>query len=483
MNKAYNYLGLLLSVFIFSMGFSACSDDSEDLLAEGLSIKVYSPTKVIPGQKVDITGTGLDQVTSVIFPGGVSVSAIDALDANMISVITPQGISNEGGELVLVGSDGTQVTAAVPMTIGHPSISVLAPSDEISVGEVLQVVGTDMEFFKKAIFPGKEGEVELSARYFDRKSTGQLRFRVPRGIADGLAQIKLEAVDGTIYTLPEINLKATAPGKWVKKETTVWSEGHDLGSWSNNLMLKVAWFEGIQVGDTVNLYFEQNKDFNQFKFNTGQWGPIQIAEAAALGSGDGGQTLTVDNYGADATVFSFGITSDLMDPWFTTGDSWGNGDALIINGEGINFTKITVSRWVFVESGSGPEPETVWDEGFDLGSWSNNFSIKVAWFPDIKVGDIVTLHFEQLKSFTQFKFNTGEWGSIKIAEAAELGSEDGGQTLKIDHYGAEATSFQFAITDELLNPWFTTGDSWGNGDAIIINGDGIKFTKITLTRM
>ena len=37
-----------------SMGFTACSDDSQEAGSENLSIVVFSPTQAVPGEKITI---------------------------------------------------------------------------------------------------------------------------------------------------------------------------------------------------------------------------------------------------------------------------------------------------------------------------------------------------------------------------------------------------------------------------------------------
>lgn len=604
MKRLYFYLSTLFCIFALGLSMSACSEEDELGANEGLSIKVYSPTKVIPGQEVVISGTGLDFATSVVFPGEVTTSDIEVINAGMIKVTTPAGIDANGGELV-VNTETETATARVPMTVGNPNIGIMNPTDKANVGDEITITGTDMEFFTKAYFPGEEGEdVVVNAIDFNRKSTSQLRLSVPRGIAEGMAAIRLETCDGKQYTLPEIELSATVPGYWETQEIILWEGEEDLGTWSNNWSVKAAWFAGVEVGTEITFHFEIYADFAQFKTETGEWGAITIPEW-------GNQTVTTEDLLAGGvTSLSFKLTEDLMNPWFTTGDSWGNGDAIIIHGEGMKFTKISYTKEVFIEGdGGGPVTETVWegdkeitwgddgkvilpyeffenaevgstltlyydqiadtwaqaqfnyanwtsfvfsefgagasamvptdmydwefasretqlvltqeildnihanhgdvfgvDAGIiiqgsglifkkvtitsvwvdpnaekvvwegeeDMNGWGNNWSLKVAWFEGAQVGSEITLHYEIYADFAQFKTETGEWGELII-------SEWGNQTLTTgDILADNPTSLSFKLTDELLNPWFTTGDSWGNGDAMIIHGEGMKFTKITM---
>ncbi len=197
----------LIAVFITlcaGVVVSSCDDSKDDALSEGLSIKVYSPTKVIEGQEVVINGTGLDGVTSVVFPGGVSVTAIKAVTSNDIRVIAPAGIAAQGGELT-VQAGNQSVTARIPLTVGSPSVATLAPGDKAGIGDELIITGTDMEFFEKAIFPGDKGDVVVNAIDFNRKSTGFIKLNVPEGTKNGTAQIRLVSCANKEVLLPALN--------------------------------------------------------------------------------------------------------------------------------------------------------------------------------------------------------------------------------------------------------------------------------------
>ena len=170
MKRLYFYLSTLFCIFALGLSTVACSEDDGFGAYEGLSVKVYSPTKVIPGQEVVISGTGLDLVTSVVFPGEVATSSIEVVNAGMIKVITPAGIDANGGELT-VKTESDQVTARVPMTIGNPKISIMNPSDKANVNDELTITGTDMEFFSKAYFPGEDGNDVVNPEYIKKEAS------------------------------------------------------------------------------------------------------------------------------------------------------------------------------------------------------------------------------------------------------------------------------------------------------------------------
>lgn len=235
------YLIAVLSVFLTGTVVSSCEDSKDDAMSEGLSIKVFSPTKVMEGQEVMITGTGLDEVTSVEFPGEVRVTDIKVVSHNDIRVIAPADISPEGGDLILHAGNQS-VTARVPVTVGNPSVATLSPGDRAGIGAELTITGTDMEFFEEAIFPSTEGDITVAAIDFIRKSTSLLKLRVPVDIRSGRAQIRLVTCAGSEVWLPELHFvldeKGPFEGEWVWA-SPAWGNGGYLvdrmpGWWSTS---------------------------------------------------------------------------------------------------------------------------------------------------------------------------------------------------------------------------------------------------------
>ncbi|GHU58383.1 hypothetical protein FACS189411_13730 [Bacteroidia bacterium] len=335
MKNIYLYLSAVFFILFAGLATTGCGDDKDEAGSEGLSIRVFSPIKVVEGQVVDITGTGFNSVSAVVFPGNISVTTIDKVSDNMIRVITPAGISAQGGELI-VQAGGESVTSRIPLILGDPKIATMVPSDEAGIGRELVISGTDMEFYDKAIFPGEKGDIVVSGIDLERRSTSLLRVKVPKGIKDGPTRIRLVTVSGKGDLLPEINLIAQDDSGEKFIETTVWEGDFDLNGWGNNFEIQKAWFNTeevtVQVGDVVRLCFKQYNAWNQFKFNYGNWNELFLPEI------DGGSTVTVNFLGGmDVTEFEFKISDDLKS-WFAPG----NGSAIIINGEGVRFTAIVV---------------------------------------------------------------------------------------------------------------------------------------------
>ena len=268
MKSIYLYITSALFVLFAGLVISGCSENKDEVADLGLSIKVYSPIIVVEGQEVVITGTGFNDVTAVVFPGNISITSFNRVSNNMIRVITPAGVSAAGGDLV-VQAGNESVAAHIPMTVGTPQIRTMVPNDEAGIGREILISGTDMNFYSKIIFPGKDGDIVIDAIDFDRKSTILIRINVPSGIADGPARIKLITMFGREDLLPEINLIAETyvdpnwarfcgdgEKSWVWDDTQeneiVWGSGGHIGS------TKPEWWS-LSIGDVVSQFANEGR--------------------------------------------------------------------------------------------------------------------------------------------------------------------------------------------------------------------------------
>ena len=238
MKHHFRYL-LLVPVFAWlaNMALTSCTTKDETDANDILLVKSVLPTKVMQGQVVTITGTGFEKATSVVFPGNVSVKDITKVGGGYISVVTPAGVSAEGGP-VTVEAGGETAQSVMKLTVGNPKPSTVAPLDaEIKINECVEVYGEDLEFITRAYFPGQDGEdIVVPASAFKRKATGSLYIYSPMGIQAGPAQVVLEDCSGKKYTLPEVTLsdKISGGGGGAAGEgyVPVWEGEIDIHDWA-----------------------------------------------------------------------------------------------------------------------------------------------------------------------------------------------------------------------------------------------------------
>ena len=240
MKKIFAYFGLVLSIALVGM-FTACNPTEIDEQAEaGLGIKVFFPTKVVAGQPMTISGTGLGDVKEVVFPTGVTVTAIEHVGNGMIRVTAPAGIAAGGGKLIVRSADD-EAESSQELTLGHTVVSGFSKQDgeEISGGEQLTIYGQDLEFISRVELLDPDGNPYfLEDEDFYRKGTSQVIITIPKkNIFEGTWTGKLYTFDGQEIPLPELAYKpASDGGHWETVEDVIWEnpdpEGNGAVAWN-----------------------------------------------------------------------------------------------------------------------------------------------------------------------------------------------------------------------------------------------------------
>ncbi len=332
MKKNFRYLMIAGLALLSGLMVTSCGGNDVADANDVLVVKSVLPTKVIEGQVVTITGTGLEKATSVVFPGNVSVSAITKVGNGYISVVTPAGVSTDGGT-VTVEADGELAESVMTLTVGKPVPSRVAPLDkEIKINECLEVYGSDLEFITKAYFPGADGnDIVVDASVFKRKATGSLYIYSPMGVKAGAAQVVLEDCGGKKYVLPEVTLSDEIAGGGDSGDdgyVQIWAGEYTTGWW---WYLSASELDLSEVtpaaGQTIRFTFTHHDAPQTFCLCDGWWGAPFIRE--------GGKDPNNITLAAGEDFLEFSVSEGMA----TTMN--GTDTALIIGGD-ITITRIQI---------------------------------------------------------------------------------------------------------------------------------------------
>lgn len=447
MKKSKLYILAAGLAMVTSLSFSSCSNDDEPDFNDVLAVKSVLPTKVIEGQVVTITGTGLEKVTSIVFPGGVAVSDITRVGNGYISVVTPAGVSADGG-VIRLEANGESVESTTALTLGQPTPQRVAPLEqEVKINECVEVYGTDLEFITKAYFPGAEGEdVVVEAASFRRKSTGSLFIYTPMGIAAGPAVITLEDYSGKKYQLPEILLSdkvgGAEEGPQGEGYVAIWEGDVYIYDWANwqYLTSDQLNLEGITLseGMMMRLTFD-NPDGASVCVCDGVWGAPDM-------DGEGNNSLWMTG---GTTELEFPISAGMV-------EQMNAGTGIIVGGGNYTLKKIELYR-------SYP---TLWEGEYAAGWWwylpASELNLS-AITPE--AGQIIRFTFTHHDGPQTFCLCDGWWGAPFIRDGGESPNNitlDGGEDF-----------LEFEISEGMATTM--------NGDetALIIGGD-ITITKIQI---
>ena len=460
MKNIKKYFGLTLIALLFSVVFSACEDKDEigsDNI--GLGIKVFSPTKVVPGQPVTINGSGFGEVTEVVFPGGVAVKNFELVSNEMIRVVTPSGINiPEEGEKLIVRSADDEAESPRLMTQGNtqPRTYSAEPGEEVKTNSIIKIFGKDMEFVNKVTFTDKEDNpLEILAKDFYRIATNSVSIKIPSSIKEGLQVGYFETLDGKRFELPEYNFKAGG-GHWEIKKNTIWKNDGSVGdiSWSGNYRFGldgndgnnecVATFDAdtwniIKTG-TFQVIIEGASP--QIRVTTGWWSTtwtgndIFPGNELLVDNGDGTMTLTV-NLTGDPIL-------DLLDA-----------QHLLFTGSGYKVLEIFTQEEVWVEEEEGHmERKYIWKNDGSLGD--------ISWSGSYRFG----LEGNDGNNECAATFDADTWEFIKTG------------TFQVEIEGA---SPQIRVTTGWWSTTWTGDDIFPGNELLVDNGDGTMTLTVNLS--
>lgn len=131
---------------VSGMMFTACDDDldTNQFQEGGVKLNVWGPCPVARGGELRFIGTGMDQVSAVMFPQEIEVTEITRVSSEEIRVTVPQEAVE--GKLVLNTSQGkiettTEITFLEPVSIDDFSPKSVKAGDELTItGEYLNLM-------------------------------------------------------------------------------------------------------------------------------------------------------------------------------------------------------------------------------------------------------------------------------------------------------------------------------------------------------
>ena len=464
MKKLFHYFSILLAVALLGI-VPACIDPVEGPEDLGLNIKVFFPTKVVPGVQMTINGTGFSNVREIVFPDNVTVTNFKLVSDDMIRVTAPAGFSSQGGKLILRTSDD-QAESRLPLTLGNTEISGYSKQEGESIqgGEQLTIYGKDLEFISGVELLDADGNPSLiTDANFYRKGTSSVIIYIPKKVFDGTFVGKVYTFDGKVFDMPELTYTPAAEGgHWEKVKTTFWKNdgSHGAINWDgtyrfgldgndgNNECIATfpedVW-NGIKSGTFYML--AQGSDWVQMRITTGWWSTtwtgddIMTGNERIIDNGDGTFTIAI-NFEGDPIL-------DLLDA-----------QHLLLTGSGYTPLELYFEEDVWVDGGGHWETvkTSLWKGDGSAGavSWSGQYRFGleghdgnnecIATFPQDVWDKLKSETFYLLLAATdpQIRVTTGWWSTTWTGEDIFPGNErltdngDGTFTLEVNLSNDEA---------------------------------------------
>lgn len=181
-----------------------------------------SPSTLVAGEEVTISGTHLDLVQHVIFGGQQRVADVTAASATTLRVRVPMAALT--GYVTLVTTNGTEIVSANQLNVSSPNVPVIVsmPSSA-KPGELIQIEGSKLHLVESIYFPGN-----VKATQYLSRSEASIQVYVPEGSAKGSGTLRLVAFDGTEVVSPSINISGVDP---VTDPSYVFFDFDSKGKW------------------------------------------------------------------------------------------------------------------------------------------------------------------------------------------------------------------------------------------------------------
>ncbi|MBR1956790.1 MAG: hypothetical protein IKA13_05675 [Bacteroidales bacterium] len=320
MKNIFKFFGTILTI-VLTAALTGCTLEEQFESAEaGLHIKVFFPTKVVAGQPMTINGSGFADATKVVFPGEIEVTDFEIVSNDMIRVNAPAGIAAEGGK-IRVCTEAEETESPLPLTLGNTVISGYSANagDQIDGGAQITIYGKDLEFITGVELLDTDGNPDLiEDELFNRKSTGNIIFTVPKKVYEGTFAGKVYTIDGKTFEMPELTYKPASDGGYFETvEHIIWEnpdpEGIGSVSWSGQYRFGLEGKDGnneciatfpaetwdIIKNGTFILKFAPAADAYQIRATTGWWSfdgdgayDIHGGDERIVDNGDGTFSLT-----------------------------------------------------------------------------------------------------------------------------------------------------------------------------------------------
>ena len=200
MKKIYNVFALLV-VALVGLSLTACSEDDYDTNpynTSGVNLLAFGPSPTTRAQEIRITGTSLNSVDKVVFPGGtleragkiiniagaeVEKAAFKSVDSENIYVNIPD--ESVPGKIRLVAGSDTIVSVGTLTFLEPITVTSISPTTGLNAGDEISIKGDYVYNIAEVIFPSGVSGAPVLAEDFTYVSRHEIRVIVPLAAESG----------------------------------------------------------------------------------------------------------------------------------------------------------------------------------------------------------------------------------------------------------------------------------------------------------
>ncbi|MCA5005158.1 glycan-binding surface protein [Sphingobacterium bovistauri] len=169
------------------------------------TISSFSPTTLMAGEQITITGTNLDLVRSIVFGGNQIVSNVVANSPTTIRINIP--MTAESGVIKLITSNSSEVISSTSLTVTSPNIPVITKiTSPVKPGDLLRIEGTKLHLVESIYFQNN-----VKATQYVSRSETLIQVYVPANAAKGNVTLRLMTFDNKEVVSTTFVISGTDP--------------------------------------------------------------------------------------------------------------------------------------------------------------------------------------------------------------------------------------------------------------------------------
>lgn len=458
MNRIFRYTGVAALAALMAAGsvtLSSCSEDTLDTNPynkSGVNIVAMGPMPVSRGEQIRITGTQLNKVKAVVFPGAKDIASeepctIEVSDFQRdgdeeITVTVPE-LALAGHVSLLTGS-GETITSISKISFVEPiEIESVSPLTDLTAGDIITVKGDYVWNIASATFT--DGVVVESADFL-KVNRVEAQIQVPLAAVSGTLVLS----DGDESNPQEFTYEVTIHTASVNSLDKIAANGeeYEFGDYMTirgeclNLVESVTFPAGIDVPFEVNADGTEIRvqvpeeccsgeivltQYSGAKVTTPAYAVPTVAVYSVNGSSDGVKDVMTGD-----VITLKGKNFNRIREFYFPGESEPSGNYTLVDAETITFTvfegmldgniRIVQNNSISIETPSislKKMGNVVWQGNVPCIGWSGAFGIYTwsgadweYWTKEVfNQPGVLTLHFDNPAGAQLKLTRTGDWGT------------------------------------------------------------------------
>lgn len=280
-------------------------------------VAAVSPTELVAGGQITVTGSDLDLITEVKING-----AAHEFTATETSIVITTGNTSQSGRITLAQQNGVKVEPTDEVHFTYDSFVVVnSAPDSAAIGDEITITGSNFNMIEAILF----GEAKVTS-YTKREDT-EMSFLIPSNVETGSYPMTFRLTTGGEETSPQ-----TIEIRGAIATTVIWEGSASLGTaWDWNAGVHIydqSLWRKIAVGATLNFDFACDTAASTY------WQLKLLANGSMPPSFPGNEWGVVEMQ-ADDTTYSIRLTQEDFDL------IWAGG--LNVVGYALNIKKIYVT--------------------------------------------------------------------------------------------------------------------------------------------